>query len=204
MQVPSLLVIDMVVAMLSFVGGSWEDNSETIPDCGVASAYCFLKLSGRSPELRGLEAALTNLRPDVDLSALSIADLREVITNYGVAVTSVQVDPRSIEELPVPAILYLDPRPGRTKGHFVVVRAVGESVVDLIDLSSIPGNRVVATKDVAAVWSGKAILAGKSNWSSIQGWTEWLAPASTIILSVVLLRLVCQGWKGAECFSRSN
>jgi hypothetical protein len=136
---------------------------DRIPQCGVASTYAVLRLVGRPAALADLEHRFETLNPRPDLQALSLAELRAVLSSYGLHSLSLRIDPRDAGRAPCPAILFIRPvhlpNNQSSVGHFLVLCSVSESEAEILDLSTIGGfqRRPMSVAELAKVWDGELL-----------------------------------------------
>jgi ABC-type bacteriocin/lantibiotic exporter with double-glycine peptidase domain len=178
-----MYVLAAIVAVLA--SDVAERDGETIPECGVSSVYCCLHALGHKIPLADLHEQFRALRPDVQFDALSLADLRRVLEENGVAAISIEARNDSLEDLPSPSILYLNPRPGADRGHFLVLHGCHDNVAEITDLTTLPRRTLIECRTLRPLWSGRALLVGDNGVRRADWTAGWWGPLSVTILPVI-------------------
>jgi ABC-type bacteriocin/lantibiotic exporter with double-glycine peptidase domain len=152
-----------VMATFPSVAETTVDTSRLVSECGVASVYALLRLSGKAVSLEEVENRFRALRPGIDLGKLSMADLREVSRSFGMRVASFRVDPSDISNIPVPAILYLRPEKLAVRGvkppigHFILLRSVNNAHAEVMDFTFPGGRGEVPLDRLSQGWDGEML-----------------------------------------------
>jgi ABC-type bacteriocin/lantibiotic exporter with double-glycine peptidase domain len=148
-----------------------------ISECGVASVYRFLAEVGIEVSPDDIGERFRQLHPGCDLASLSMKQLVDVLHSYGMVASAVRYRPARIDDLPVPAILFVKPQPRARvlgTGHFAVLTSVGREYATVIDLTQVNKGRDggvvhVDKRRVRTIWNGEAILVSPPN-----RWSAWL------------------------------
>ncbi len=186
--------------MTSVHGGEVDDqaslSAEEIPECGVASVYCVLNLLDVEAPLEDIRQRFVAHNHSADLRALSMEDLRHVLSTYSLNPTVVRVTDRTVDHITPPAILYFpryDQADRKDIGHFVVLESFDETKVRLLDLS-LPENLFggIATMDKDSLskhWEGEAIVLDVNNEGAPASYVRILPKVLTPLLATIFVYL---------------
>lgn len=97
-----------------------------------------------------------------DETPVPIYVLRDVAARMGVEFDAVKLDPNKPSAEWESAILLLFPT--SSDGHFVMCKNVESDRVVLVDADSVPVERRISTRQLAALWDGTALVVHRRNW----------------------------------------
>ena len=139
--------------------------SVAFPGCGPSATYCLMAAVGRNESLSQVQRRFMELDPAANLQRTSIAEIRDVLSSFGVKTAAIRVRPNSVSSVGTPAILFIKPGkwPGleqATVGHFVCVVACDDSSVLAFDWSGTTNQpaRSLSRKGLEQLWNGEAIV----------------------------------------------
>jgi ABC-type bacteriocin/lantibiotic exporter with double-glycine peptidase domain len=156
----------MILATLH-AGADSPGSPKSVPDCGVASVYAIMTLVGYPQSLEQIESRFRELNPDVDLRRLSIADLRQCISSFGLYAVSLRIPRSAVASAPTPSILYLlPPDQGRRAlralplGHFVALKRIDAGQAEILDLNPLAETQNFSVPLAALLesWDGVALV----------------------------------------------
>lgn len=113
-------------------------------DCAVAAAVMMLNNAGRSV---GYDLVRARLRLSDD--GVSVRDLTELLSSFGLPAASWRIEPSRIEDIVPPAILFID------DAHFVVLDSVRSGVVFVRD--PVRGRLTLTGEELGKKWDGTVI-----------------------------------------------
>ncbi len=169
-----MMVLSLLVVLTSASAPTTNVDEVPIPGCAVASTYSLLRLQGRDVSMRNVNETFESTLSRFDRFAVSIADVRRVLSEYDVSSEAIRTEPGGIARLPQPCILYFRPsrwpRGGAPKvGHFVtLVSAEPEAVLLDWNGQSVDTEIHVPLDQLAQHWDGEAIICSERRGTAWQ------------------------------------
>lgn len=120
-----------------------------VSECGLASATMVMQALGRDVSLKDLRE-----RYAASLLGMSLADLVNVLDEYGIEASPVRFEGESLSELPLPAILHVG------GNHYVVVMRVAGSLYHVFDPAV--GERIIHEGVMGSIVTGYAVIPATS------------------------------------------
>ncbi len=138
-----------------------------------------------------------------DETPVPIYVLRDVAARMGLEFDAVKLDPNKPSADWESAILLLFPT--SSHGHFVMCKDVEPDRVVLVDSDSVPVERRISTRQLAALWDGTALVVHRRNWlrtlesvvlavifaTAIVLFISWLRKRKTVAAIAILGILPC-------------
>lgn len=156
-----LLTILAVGCLLAAQRPSGAAEAERIPQCGVASLYATMRTLKRDVSLDELQQQFQQQLRRVDLTTVSLAEIRQVAESYRLHTAMLRAEPGDLPSISLPAILYLRiphrTGPSANVGHFVVVRATYGEQAEVIDLTATHGWRWIPISRLREFWQGELL-----------------------------------------------
>lgn len=98
--------------------------------CAVNATYLMLRLKGRPADYRTIDAAAP-----VSKRGTSLAELRQLVTRFGLQARIVKSSPALLSQVSLPAIAHVEEQRGTT-GHYIIVTALHPNGIETIDGTS--------------------------------------------------------------------
>ncbi|MCA8997017.1 MAG: DUF1573 domain-containing protein [Planctomycetaceae bacterium] len=130
-----------------------SEESHTMPSCGAASTYAFLRLHGHDVNVVEVEGWY-------DDELLSLSELRRVMFDHGISTKAVKIVEPNGRTVITPAILYVTVSKQKEIGHFVVLERADSESAWIID-ASLPETRArteVTWEQLRSRWSGECLV----------------------------------------------
>lgn len=122
-----------------------------------------------------------------DDTPVPIYVLRDVASRMGLELDAVKLDPEKPSTQWESAILLL--LPTSSHGHFVMCQDVEPDRVMLVDSDSVPVERGMSTRQLAAVWDGTALIVHRRHWlRTLESMVLAVIFATAIVLFISGLR----------------
>ena len=162
---PINLIAAFFFGCLVAVTAKADEGAIPIPGCGEAATFSLLCSIGRQVTLEDVHQTFRRLASSQDERVVSIHDIRQVLTFYGVATKALKFDKFRVADVSTPCILFI--RPGRwfrspadDIGHFVTLVGFTGGNANVLDWSgaSIQADLMVPRQDLESVWEGDAIV----------------------------------------------
>lgn len=139
--------------------------SYRLPGCAEMACYSLLQLSGTDVQLTEVTERFRQRVPDFNPNRISIHQLRNITSSFGVETDAIRVSPQKLSDLPLPCIIYFRPRRWRhdeseMTGHFLTVAHVNEETVRAFDWDSVTPDPVLTLPMdfIKDRWDGEVII----------------------------------------------
>jgi ABC-type bacteriocin/lantibiotic exporter with double-glycine peptidase domain len=158
---------------------------ESLPSCGVGSAYLLLACHERPAKLEELRRRFRRVNPAIDWGRISCRELRLVLESYGLPAATVRIEPSSLRNLTLPAILYVRPervdRGTGDTGHFLVLESIEGNDAFLLDSNrAIKGFQFrMPVAELSRTWDGEAIVVERDR-------RGWIAAGALALAGLVI------------------
>ncbi|WP_444923581.1 RHS repeat-associated core domain-containing protein [Microbulbifer sp. DLAB2-AF] len=131
--------------------GRQNANDVSLLDCGSRALAHLLKKQGRVKEAKEVLA----IQPGE--KGQSLAELKTMANQYGIAVTAMELNMEQLKSVPLPAIVQINSNGKGGIGHYWIVEKIRKGVVTLRD-PQIPRRFKQTLKEFQREWSGNALV----------------------------------------------
>lgn len=139
------------------------DGGEKEYTCAIGAAYAALLAIGREPTLADVVSRFPEQYRS-EQSEVPMSVLCDVLRGCGVPAEAVKFDPDSLARGSFPAVLLIYPAglDRNSRGHYVLLKEVGDNEVVLIDPSDRVNERRLTRSQLSRYWNGYAITLGRN------------------------------------------
>ena len=143
------------------------------PSCGVSSVISTLRYFEMDTSIEEVESYLLSTYPDIEMEAISIAQLVDALKQFGVIARAYQSTSKAIQDLESPAIMHVASDWSKTASaedfdHYVFLASKDRDFVNLLDLTISPRCQQVGNSDLVEAWSGVYLSLRKTGTPTVE------------------------------------